>query len=350
MSLVASFGLARGTLSLDVELAVRQRETLALVGPNGAGKTSFLLAVAGLLPVDRGSIRFGDQVLDGGPAGAFVPPERRGVGFVFQDHLLFPHLTALDNVGFGLRRRGLPRAEAREAARDWLARVGLAEQAASLPGELSGGQAQRVALARALALEPRILLLDEPLAAVDASSRLELRRDLLRHLHDFDGVRILVAHASVDAFAIADRIAVLEAGRIVQQGSVADICRQPRTRYVADLVGLNLFRGDAADGVVSVDGGGRLLVADVRAGPVLATVHPRSVALFRARPDGSPRNVFEAPVLALEPAMDSLRVRLGGPLPLVAEITPAARADLQLAIDQRVWVAIKATEITVWPA
>jgi len=348
-TLSLSFALQRGALALAVDLEVARGETLALVGPNGAGKTSLLLAVAGLLRIDHGSIRIDGRELDGGPAGPFVAPTARGVGFVFQDHLLFPHLSALDNVAFGLRCHGASRADARAHARSWLERIGLLSHAAHRPRELSGGQAQRVALARALALTPRMLLLDEPLAAVDASSRLDLRRDLRSHLHAFDGVRILVAHTAVDAFALADRVAVLEGGRIVQSGTVAAICNQPRTRYVADLVGLNLFRGTAKAGVVDV-GGASLVVPAAHAGPVLATVHPRAVALFRERPVGSPRNVWSAPVVALEPALDCLRVRLGGALPLVAEITPAAQQELRLAIGEQVWVAIKATEITVNPA
>jgi molybdate transport system ATP-binding protein len=347
MTLHAEFALQRGSLPLDVDLRVERGETVALVGPNGAGKTSCLLALAGLLRVQRGAIRWGDEVLDGGPGGPFVPPERRGAGFVFQDHLLFPHLTALQNVAYGLRSHGASRGEALRAAAGWLERVGLAAQRDARPAALSGGQAQRVALARALALSPRILLLDEPLAAVDATSRLDLRRELRAHLDAFTGVRLLVAHSAVDAFALADRVAVLEDGRIVQAGTVDEICRRPRTRYVADLVGLNLFRGTARAGVVELPGGGQLVTAHAVDGPVLATVHPRAVALFRERPAGSPRNVWQAPVLAIEPALDCVRVRVGGPLPLVAEITPAARAELGLGVDAPVWIALKATEIQV---
>jgi molybdate transport system ATP-binding protein len=351
MTLHAAFSLQRGELALDVDLRVARGETLALVGPNGAGKTTCLLAIAGLLRADRGSIAFDGQELDGGllGAGAFVPPERRGAGFVFQDHLLFPHLTALDNVAFGLRCRGVRRSEALARAAHWLLRVGLAAHAGARPAALSGGQAQRVALARALALEPRILLLDEPLAAVDATARLELRRELRAHLQAFAGVRVLVAHAAVDAFALADRIAVLEHGRIVQAGTVAEICSRPRTQYVADFVGVNFFRGIARAGVVELPTGGQLVAAQARDGAVLATVHPRAVALFRDRPAGSPRNVWQAPVVALEPALDCVRVRVGGALPLVAEITLAAQSDLRLAVGEQVWVALKATEISTVP-
>ena len=350
MTLVARFALSRGELDLDVDLTVERGETLAIVGPNGAGKTTLLKAIAGLVPVERGSIAFGGEVLDGGPGGSFVPPERRGVGYVFQEHLLFPHLTALENVAFGLRARRMRRRPARAAAARRLERVGLAELADARPEALSGGQAQRVALARAEAGSPRILLLDEPLSAVDATGRVELRRELRAQLDGFGGVRLVVVHDALDAFALAGRIAVLEGGRLVQCGTAAEICRRPRSSYVADLIGLNLFRGAARAGVLEFPGGGRLVVASAPDGPVLAALHPRAVALFRERPDGSPRNVWRAPIAAVETAGDRLRVRVGGPLPLVAEVTPAARDELQLHEGDAVWIAVKATEISVYSA
>jgi molybdate transport system ATP-binding protein len=321
-----------------------------VVGPNGAGKSSLLAAIAGMLPVDHGSIRLGDTVLDGGPGGAFVPAERRGCGVMFQDLLLFPHFTAVDNVAYGLRAAGMGRAAARASALAWLQRLGVATHAGSRPASLSGGQAQRVALARALAPNPRVLLLDEPLSAVDASARLVLRRDLRAYLDSFAGPRVLVTHDAVEAFALADRIAVLEGGRIVQAGSVAEICSRPRSRYVADLVGLNFLRGTCRGGRLQIDGGGELVVSQAPEGPVLATVHPRAIALYRSRPDGTPRNVWQAPIESLEATGDRVRVRLGGLPGLVAEVTPLAIAELQLGIGGTVWVALKATEIGVFAA
>jgi len=354
MTLRARFGATRGALDLDVDLTVEEGETVALVGPNGAGKTSCLRAIAGLLPVERGRITLDERVLDAAPDGPFVPPERRGVGFLFQEHLLFPHHSALENVAYGLRARGVARRAARARAAAWLERVGLGTLCDARPGALSGGQAQRVALARALATEPRILLLDEPLAAVDASAKLDLRRELRAHLESFAGARLVVAHDALDAFALADRVAVLEAGRVLQVGTAAEICGRPRSRYVADLVGVNCFRGHAREGRLALDGGGELVAAYAGTGPALATVHPRAVALFGERPSGSPRNVWRAPVLGVEPAVEptreSVRVRLGGMLPLVAEVTPTAAGDLGLAPGREVWVALKATEIRVSPA
>ena len=217
-----------------------------MLGPNGAGKTTLLRILAGLLSPDEGRVVLDGRVLDDTSTGEHVPPEARPVGVVFQNYLLFPHLSALENVAFGLRSRGVPKAEARARAAEWLDRVGLAEFRASKPKQLSGGQAQRVALARALATEPRLLLLDEPLAALDASTRLETRRELRRQLDGYDGVRLLVTHDPMEAIALAERLIVLEAGRISQTGTPQEISERPRSRYVADLVGVNLFRGRAA--------------------------------------------------------------------------------------------------------
>lgn len=350
MTLALDFSLSRGSLRLDIALEVAAGETLALVGPNGAGKSSCLQVVAGLLRIENGRVALGDEVFDDGPGGTFVLPEGRGAGFLFQDHLLFPHLDALDNVAYGLRARGESRRAARAAAMEWLSRVGLPECASARPGALSGGQVQRVALARALAGSPRFLLLDEPLSAVDASVRVALRRELRGHLASFRGPRIVVTHDAIDAFALADRIAVVENGRIVQSGTAAGICRAPHSRYVADLVGLNCFRGTARGGVVEMVGGGQLVAAGATSGAVFLTVHPRAIALFRERPAGSPRNVWLAPVLGIEPVLDGVRVQVGGVLPLVAEVTAAAVSDLRLGTGGEIWVALKATEIGVSPA
>ena len=346
MSLVVEIGLTRGSLHLDLQLAVAAGETVALVGPNGAGKTSCLHAIAGLLCVDRGRITLGDQVLDGGPGGRWLPPEARSVGVVFQEHVLFPTMSVLDNVAFGLRCRGTPRSQARATAAAWLERVGIASHRDARPERLSGGQAQRAALARALASSPRLLLLDEPLAAVDASARLELRRELAAHLATFAGPRIVVVHDITDALAFADRIVVIEDGRLVQAGTIGDLVKQPKSRYVADLVGVNCFAGVCRGGV-AVFADGQLTVSSPIEGDVLVTVHPRAVSLFRERPDGSPRNVWRAPVVATEPLLDRVRVQLGGPLPIVAEVTHAAIEDLALRAGSGVWVAVKATETSV---
>ena len=350
MSLELDFRLARGALRIDAKLTVTGKATIALVGPNGAGKSSILSAVAGLLAIDEGHIALDGTTWDRGDARTMLAAELREVGFVFQDHRLFPHLDARDNVAFALRCKGVPKQSARATAEAWLQRVGLQGHERSLPAQLSGGESQRTALARALASRPRVLLLDEPLAAVDASRKTQLRRDLRAHLDAFEGPRIVVTHDAVDAFALADQVAVLENGSVVQVGTPTDICAAPRTRYVADLVGLNWLRGACKAGTFALDGGGQLKVAWTGEGNAIATVHPRAIALFPSRPEGSPRNVWQATVASIEPALDGLRVRLAGPVPLVAEITESARAQLSLRAGSSVWIALKATEIAVSPA
>jgi molybdate transport system ATP-binding protein len=350
VSLEADLGLALGELDLEVELVVATGELVVLLGPNGAGKTTLLRALAGLVPLARGRVTLDGTVLDDVAAGGHVPTERRPIGFVFQDYLLFPHLSALENVAFGLRARGLPRAEARRRAAGWLERVGLAAHAGARPRALSGGQAQRVALARALAGDPRLLLLDEPLAALDAATRTEVRRDLRRHLASFDGTRLLVTHDPLEAIALADRLVVLEGGRITQTGTPSQVSARPRSAYVAELVGINLYRGRADGAAIDLEGGGRLVAADGHRGQVFAAVHPRAVALHRRPPEGTPRNVLAGTADALEAVGDRVRVRVAGTVPVVAEVTPAAAGELRLADGGPVWATVKATEVTVYPA
>jgi molybdate transport system ATP-binding protein len=348
MSLLAQVRLTRGSLALDVEVAAREDEVVAVLGPNGAGKTSLLRALAGLLPLAQGRITLDATVLEDPREKIFVPPEQRPVGMVFQDYLLFPHLNVLENVAFGLRSRGAPAATSR--ARDWLERVGLVGLADVRPAALSGGQAQRVALARALATDPRLLLLDEPLSALDVTTRAETRRDLRRHLANVSGIRLVVTHDPLEAMALADRLMVIEGGRLVQSGRAAEVTARPRSRYVADLVGVNLFRGRAHGTQVELETGGALTVADRADGEVFAVVHPRAVAVFRQRPDGTPRNVWSLRASDVDLHGDRVRVRLIGAVTIVAEVTPAALADLGLADGREVWAAVKATEISVYPA
>jgi molybdate transport system ATP-binding protein len=350
VTLRARVGVRLGSLDLDVELAARDDETVALLGPNGAGKSTLLRCLAGLVPLDEGEIDIDGVVVDSPAHDVFVPPERRAVGVVFQAYLLFSNLTALENVAFGPRARGVPKAVARARAREWLARVGLDDRADARPAALSGGQAQRVALARALVTAPRVLLLDEPLAALDAGTRDEVRRDLRRHLSGFAGARIMVTHDPVDAFALADRVVVLEHGQVVQSGSLADVSARPRSRYVADLVGVNLLQGTGQDDVLELVGGARLVLADAVHGPTFAVIQPHAVALYSSAPDGSPRNVWRAKVADIDHYADRARVRLDGPIPLVSEVTRGAVEALGLRPGDEIWASVKATEITTYAA
>jgi molybdate transport system ATP-binding protein len=339
----------RSGFTLDVDLRVADGEVVALLGPNGAGKTTALRALAGLLPLDGGSISVAGTAWDDTAASVFLAPHRRRVGVVFQDYLLFPHLSALENVAFGPRSRGARRAEARAVAGDWLARMGLADLAGVRPGRLSGGQAQRVALARALALDPRLLLLDEPLAALDAGVRQELRADLRRHLAAPDRATVLVTHDPLDAMVLADRIVVVESGRVAQTGTAVEITRFPRTEYIARLVGLNLYRGVSAGHLVTLPGDVTIASDDRVDGPAFVAFAPAAVALHRSRPDGSPRNAWPATVAGLERHGDNVRVRLDGPLPAAADITAAAAAELGLGPGVPIWAVVKATETHAYP-
>jgi molybdate transport system ATP-binding protein len=291
-----------------------------------------------------------DEVLEDPLRGLRVPAARRSVGVVFQDGRLFPHLTAAENVAFGLRARGASRQDALSEVRTWLDRVGVADVAGRRPPELSGGQAQRVALARALVGRPRLLLLDEPLAAVDIGARAGLRREIARELRAAAGTRLLVTHDAVDAMALADRLVILEDGRVVQDGTPSEVRRHPRSRFAADLVGVNLLRGRAARGVVQLDGGGRLVAAEAPDGDVFTLIHPHSVALHRREPEGTPRNAWRSRAEAVDLAGDRARVQITGPVPLVAEVTPAAVDELHLTEGGEVWATVKATEVLVYEA
>jgi molybdate transport system ATP-binding protein len=343
----------RGAFTLQLSLSAGPGEVVVLLGPNGAGKSTALRALAGLLALDAGRIEVDGAVLADAARGAHVPPHSRPVGVVFQDYLLFPHLTVLDNVAFGPRARGVARSDARRQAADWLRRIGIADLATTRPRSISGGQAQRVALARALAVEPALLLLDEPLAALDARTRLLVRAELRRHLADFAGATVVITHDPVDAAVLGDRLVVIEDGQVVQTGRPADVARQPRTDYVARLVGLNLLAGRAAGRQVLLPGGGTVTAAEPQQGEVYAAFRPAAVSLFLTRPAGSPRNVWPGRITGLEPHGDGVRVEVGGAPDqagaLLAEVTPAAVAELGLAPGVEVWAAVKASDIDVYP-
>lgn len=340
----------RGTFRLDLALRIGAGEVVALLGPNGAGKTTALRTLAGLTPLHAGHVTVAGRDLDRPDRRTWTPAERRPIGVVFQDYLLFPHLTALDNVAFGPRRHGVDRRRARDQAAGWLARMGLTEQARRKPRQLSGGQAQRVALARALAVDPALLLLDEPLAALDARTRLDLRAQLQHHLAAHAGATLLVTHDPLDALVLADRLVIVEHGQVVQEGDAATITAQPRTDYVARLVGLNLYRGRASGDSVRVGDGFVLHTTDRYDGDVFVAFPPAAVALHPRRPDGSPRNTWPATITGTQRHGDNLRIQLSGPIEVAADVTPAAAAQLRLALGQPVWAAVKATETRAYPA
>ncbi|BBH68211.1 ABC transporter ATP-binding protein [Actinoplanes sp. OR16] len=334
----------RGTFRLDISLQIAAGETVALLGPNGAGKTTALRALSGLSDLSGGFVRLDGRDL------TTAPPEQRPIGVVFQDYLLFPHLSARDNVAFGPRRHGADRRTAHEIADRWLDRVGLSSFSRRKPRQLSGGQAQRVALARALAVDPVLLLLDEPLAALDARTRLETRGELRRHLAAHPGATLLVTHDPLDALVLADRLVVVEQGRVVQEGDAATITARPRTDYVARLVGLNLFQGRADGHAVTFPDGFSLTTTDEVHGAAFVAFPPSAVALHPAQPSGSPRNTLQAVITDIQRHGDNLRVVLDGPITVAADITPAAAAQLHLEPGQPIWAAVKATETRAYPA
>ncbi|WP_405889953.1 ABC transporter permease [Streptomyces sp. NBC_00133] len=328
-------------LTLDAEPGT----TIAVVGPNGAGKTTLLRALLGLTPRAHAELRLGDHDVTA------LPPHRRGVAWVPQDGALFPHMSALANTAYGLRARGVPRAEARRSAREWLDRLGVGHLAQRKPAQVSGGQAQRVALARALAARPRLLLLDEPLAALDQTTRAQVRHTLRRHLDGFGGVCLIVTHDPVEAVALADRVLVLDDGRALQDAPPTDVTRHPRSPWVARMLGRNAWPGTATAEGIQLTGGGRLLVADpLPAGTdALAIIAPEAVAVHRDKPTGSPRNVWPGTVREITTSGSRLRVLITSEQApdLVAEITPQAVAELGLADGTPVWTSVKATEATV---
>jgi molybdate transport system ATP-binding protein len=344
----------RDGFRVEAAFRVGSGETVALLGPNGAGKSTVVLAVAGLVRPSSGSIVLDGSVLDDVARATHRPPAARPVGVVFQDLLLFPHLSAVENAAFPLRSRGVARGDARRRASLALERFGVAHRARARPGALSGGEAQRVALARALVHQPWVMLLDEPLSALDVSARTRTRELLRETLDRFPGYRVLVTHDPVEAATLADRMILLEEGRITQTGTPGEIRASPRTPYAADLVGVNLFAGR----LVAVEPGvgrletpaGDLVVAwpSGATGPVegvLGVVRPSDVSLFRARPEGSARNVIKGTVRSLTVDDRRARVNVEGRPSVVAEITPASVSRLDLGPGTEVWASFKAGEV-----
>ncbi|MFB6627631.1 ABC transporter permease [Streptomyces sp. NPDC056374] len=334
-------GFTRLTLDAD------PGTTIAVVGPNGAGKTTLLRALLGLTPRAHADLRLGGEDVTA------LPPHRRHVAWVPQDGALFPHMSALANTAYGLRAQGVARAEARREARTWLDRLGVGPLAHRRPTQLSGGQAQRVALARALAARPRLLVLDEPLAALDQTTRAHVRHTLRTHLAGFGGVCLIVTHDPVEAVSLADRVLVLDEGRALQDATPVEVTRHPRSPWVARMLGRNAWPGTATPEGLALSGGGTLVATDPPpAGtPALAIVAPEAVSVHRERPEGSPRNVWPGTVREITASGSRLRVLITSDRApdLVAEITPQSAAELGLADGVRVWTSVKATEATIVP-
>ena len=347
----------RAAFTLDVTLQATPGEVLAVLGPNGAGKSTLLGVLAGLLRPDAGHVRLGEVTVADPVAGVHVPPHRRGVGLLAQEALLFPHLTALGNVAFGPRAQGVARREAEERARELLVAVDAGELADRRPARMSGGQQQRVALARALAPRPDLLLLDEPLAALDVDATPAMRALLRRMVRAAGQTAVLVTHSALDALVLADRVVVLTGGQVVEHGPAREVLARPRSPFTARIAGLDLVPGIACPGGVRTPDGTVVVGRDgglTEGEPAVAVFPPSAVAVFAERPHGSPRNVLPVQVAAIEPHGDVVRLRAAavpdGPAwvdGLAADVTPAAVAELAAEPGARLWFAVKATEVAI---
>ncbi|WP_209561406.1 sulfate/molybdate ABC transporter ATP-binding protein [Frigoribacterium sp. PvP032] len=360
--LSAQLRVARGSFALELDLDVAPGEVVALLGPNGAGKSSALGALAGLLPADGARVVLDGRLLDGpgaddGPV-ARVPARDRRVGTVFQDHRLFPHLSALENVAFSPRSRGVSARAARELALAELRRVGLGDLAGRRPSELSGGQSQRVAVARALAADPRLLLLDEPLAALDAEQRPALRAALADVLQEVRVATLLVTHDPVDAVALADRVVVLERGVVVQRGTPTEVLTDPHTSYVASLTGATVWTpaetAATASGARALLPGG-LVVSSERPladGPARVSVPVDAVTLTGLDgPAGGAAPVpIPARVVSVEQRLSRLAVTVvtdQGSLSAVAELPLATADGARLRRGDRVGLLLDPARVTI---
>lgn len=343
MSLECSAQIA--ARNVDVRFSLSAGETVAVMGPNGAGKSTVLGVLAGLIRPDHGAAALDGQTLY--DDGTWLPPHARGIALLAQDALLFPHLSVLENVAFGPRCAGVPRSTAREAAHRWLREVDAADLADRRPASLSGGQAQRVAVARALAAEPALLLLDEPLAALDISVAPMLRRTLRRVLEGRSA--IIVTHDIVDALLLADRVMVVDGGRIVEDGPTRLVLEQPRSSFAAGLAGVNLMTGTTTPGGLLTSSGTHLSALtdqELPAGEEAAAIFsPRAVAVHQVRPTGSPRNVLPVTITDLEQHGGRTTVRAGH---LSAEITTAAAAELDLLPGAEVFFGVKSAEVSIY--
>lgn len=353
MTLTMSATLA--SRGLDVDFTLADGERVAVLGPNGAGKSTMLAILAGVLRPDTGRAELdGHRLYDRDGRHLWVPPHGRRIALMAQDPLLFPHLTAVDNVAFGPRAAGVRGRHARSVALGWLEEVGAAPLADRKPGQLSGGQAQRVAIARALAANPQLLLLDEPMSALDVGAAPLLRRVLRRVLAD--RAAIIVTHDLLDALLLATRVLVIDHGRIVESGPTQDVIQHPRTPFTARIAGLNLIDGTAvADGLrdpygVHVHGVER--TSTVVGERAIAVFAPNVVAVDDRPPHGSPRNTFAVTVTELEPRDGQVRVRARDRTgrTLLADVTAPTVGDLDLYPGKEVFYAVKATAVTIYPA
>ena len=344
---IESLSITLGAFSLrDVSLEVRSNEYFIIIGPTGAGKTILLETIAGIHTPATGTILLGDREI------TTCEPRDRNIGMVYQDYMLFPHLTVEENIAFGLRRKKIPRNEQRAAIEEMSTLLEIDHLAKRYPGTLSGGEQQRVALARALVLRPEILLLDEPMSALDSRTRERMRRELAR-IHTLTGTTIIqITHHFDDVFALADRIAIMREGRIVQVGETSDVFLHPTDTFVAEFLGIgNIFRGisEKTGNIVRItpDTGPAFLAASAITGDIVATLHAEDVILSKAPFDSSARNCISGTVAEILPFGSTVRVILNAGFPLTALLTRESCHNLDLEPGMTVYATFKATAVHV---
>ncbi|GAB3582251.1 ABC transporter ATP-binding protein [Calidifontibacter terrae] len=346
MSLSVDGSVTRGSFNAEFRLEVPPGTTAAVLGPNGTGKTTLLRAIAGLTPLSSGSVEVDGNRWQTG--GSSLPTHRRSVGLMLAAPTLFPRMSVADNIAYGPRSRGVSATAARSRALSELDAVGLADRAGDRPASLSSGQAARVALARALATDPSVLLLDEPLAAIDPETRATVRAGLAQRLSQFEGYTLLVTHDPLDALTLADHIQLMEAGTLSPPQTPAQIVARPMSSYAARLVGLNLLPGVGSERGVLVDGR-PIFVTSIDRGPLWVAIRPAAVSLWPQQPAGSPRNTWACTVTRVELVGQTMRIGLDAGFPMVAEVTVGALNDLGLQVGSSVWATVKATEIDTYP-
>lgn len=341
------FQLRREHFNLEARLHVEAGEVLAILGPNGSGKSTLIRAIAGLEPISRGHITIAGTVVAQVDPAVFIETRKRNISVVFQDYALFPHLTVAENISFGIKGRGASRKEVRERVHNVLDNFDLTDLAHRRPAQLSGGQSQRVALARAMATQPDVLLLDEPMAALDAVNVAEMRSRLDHYLEGFAGATILVTHDPLDALILADRIAILENGGFTHVGTPGEISQFPRTQYSATLMGSTFITGVAHAGVVKTDLGSEIVTnTPALTGTAAAVIRPESVVIHLCEPEGSSRNSWKGVISDIHQVVDRVLLHIDGEVPLVAAITPSSLSALKLQRGTEVWTSVKAMEVT----
>ncbi len=370
--LTATLDTHLGAFHLTTALSAESGKTTVLLGESGSGKSTILRLLAGLLDLEHGRIVVDGITYADSEKRLVVPPQERPFGYVFQDYVLFPHLSIFENVAFGLRAQRIARSIIRERVEQALEQVQLAGLESRRPGQVSGGQQQRVALARALVLQPRLLLLDEPLSALDIQTKRETRQELRGILAQAGITTVLVTHDYLDALIFGHQIVVLDHGQVIQNGNQQDLMERPHSSYVAELVGLNFLRGRIvrreADALCTIafgdeqNGPGVELEATLEDHQSTASeprigeeasvvVDPRSITLYRSPPDGSARNLLRGDIVQIIPvgsgAQGHIRVTLlvdALPLPLTAEVTRASVTHMGLQEGLSIYATFKAVE------